>query len=101
MSQLKLHSQRDVLIVFDRGYNDHFAYMPDDVKPLFFKKTGANLDKIRDSRYDMVIHMVTAANGAPQAYTLSNNKARTESIQQAIEIDNKIKEVWMGHHNHV
>ena len=82
-----------------------------DVKPsdimtkeafdLYVRSTGVNLEEIRDSRYDMVIHMVTAADGAAAHYTLANNKARSEGIEQAIAIDNKIKQVWNGHHNHV
>ena len=34
---------------------------------------------LRDKRYDLVVHMVTAANGLEQYYTLKNNKSRTES----------------------
>lgn len=100
ISLARLNPTKDAIMVYDRGYLDNMAYMPRDAKELYIKKTGVSLENIRDSRYDMVIHMVTAANGAPEAYTLSNNKARTEGIQQAIDIDNKIKEVWNGHPNH-
>lgn len=31
--------------------------------------------------YDAVVHLVTAADGAPFAYTLANNAARTESAK--------------------
>jgi AAA domain len=96
-----MNPEKDAILVYDRGYLDNMAYMTKEGKDLYVKITGVNLEEIRDSRYDMVIHMVTAANGAADAYTLSNNKARSEGIQQAIEIDNKIKDAWVGHQNHV
>ena len=33
---------------------------------------------LRDRRYDLVLHMVTAADGAEKFYNLSNNIARYE-----------------------
>jgi hypothetical protein len=35
---------------------------------------------LRDRRYDLVLHMVTAADGAEKFYNLSNNLARYEVI---------------------
>ena len=35
-------------------------------------------------RYDLVLHLVTAANGAEKYYTLENNAARSESVELAI-----------------
>ena len=43
---------------------------------------GLTKSKIMD-RYDAVFHLVTAAKGAEEFYTLSNNQARTETIEQA------------------
>ena len=34
---------------------------------------------LRDYRYDLVLHLVTAANGAEKYYTLENNAARKEN----------------------
>ena len=39
------------------------------------------IDKIRDKRYDLVIHMSTAADGADKFYNTANNKARSEDLQ--------------------
>lgn len=52
---------------------------------------------LRDNRYDQIIHLVTAANGAEQFYTLENNTARTESIELARELDEKCAKAWVGH----
>lgn len=97
----KLGPERDAVVVYDRGYLDNMAYMTNEARELYVKTTGVSLEEIRDTRYDMVIHMVTAANGAADHYTLANNKARSEGIEQAIAIDNRIKEVWNGHPNHM
>ena len=39
--------------------------------------------------YDMVVHMVTAADGKEEFYTLENNEARSETVEQAKELDKK------------
>jgi len=51
----------------------------------------------RDTRYDSVIHLVTAADGAEDFYTLENNTARHESVEQAIELDRRTQNAWIGH----
>ena len=52
---------------------------------------------LRDNRYDQIIHLITAANGAEQFYTLDNNITRTETIEVAREIDEKCSKAWIGH----
>lgn len=56
---------------------------------------------MRDLRYDLVIHMSTAADGAEEHYTLGNNEARSEGIQFAKELDKKLQEAWINHPNFV
>ncbi len=85
-----------VLIVCDRGFMDNRAYMSE----VEFQATleCLHLDRVslRDG-YDGVFHLVTAAKGAEQFYTLSNNQARTETPQQARELDDKLIAAWTGH----
>ena len=50
---------------------------------------GKDRIQLRDERYDQVIHLMTAANGAEPFYQLSNNSTRMENIEQAIERDQK------------
>jgi len=45
---------------------------------------------LRDIRYDAVIHLVTAANGAPEFYTSENNVARYETVEMAVDVDNNL-----------
>jgi Tfp pilus assembly protein PilE len=46
-----------------------------------------NIVYLRDKRYDVVLHLVTAADGAEKFYTLENNAARYEDVPTAIKVD--------------
>ena len=41
--------------------------------------------------------MVTAADGARAFYTLENNEARTETPEQAVDLDRRTQRCWLGH----
>ena len=41
--------------------------------------------------------MVTAADGAAQFYTGLNNEARYETVEEAIALDKKLVNAWVGH----
>ena len=92
----KIYNSDKILIVCDRGAIDNKAYM-DDIE---FKKAlellNFNETELRDN-YDAVFHLVTAAKGAEKFYTLSNNKARTETIEEAAAMDDKLISAWTGH----
>ena len=42
---------------------------------------------LRDNRYNQIIHMVSAANGAEDFYTLQGHKTRHEGLDSAREVD--------------
>ncbi len=85
-----------VLIVCDRGALDNKAYMSSLDFAAVISSLGCNEVELRDS-YDAVFHMVTAAKGAKQFYTTANNAARTETAEQAAELDDKLIAAWTGH----
>jgi CYTH domain-containing protein len=60
------------------------------------KEHGTNETKERDS-YDAVFHLVTAAKGKEEVYTLANNIARTETVEEARKLDDKLISAWTGH----
>lgn len=65
-------------------------------------ETGWSTIQLRDRRYEAIIHMVTAADGAAQFYTQENNEARYESVNEAKELDKKLVNAWVGHpHFHI
>ena len=85
-----------ILIVCDRGILDNKAYMKDAEFKQILKENKTTEVKERDS-YDAIFHLVSAAKGKEEVYTLANNTARTETIEQAKEIDDKIISAWTGH----
>ncbi len=85
-----------ILLICDRGALDNKAYMNDEEWQAVLKDVGSNEIDLRDN-YDAVFHLVTAARGAEEAYTLSNNAARTETIEQARSLDDKLIAAWTGH----
>lgn len=48
-------------------------------------------------RYDGVIHLVTAADGADTFFEKESNEARYETIKDAIQKDKKIKSAYQTH----
>ena len=51
------------------------------------------------ARYDLVLHLVTAADGAEEFYTTANNAARTETAAEARALDRRVAGCWKDHPN--
>lgn len=92
----KTMDSEKILIVCDRGALDNKAYMTDAEFALVLNYIGANEVELRDG-YDAVFHLVTAAKGAQEFYTTANNTARTESVEEAAKLDDKLIAAWTGH----
>lgn len=88
-------SSEPTVILYDRGVMDSKAFLPDHIWQAILDKNDWNLVSLRDKRYDAVIHLTTAAHG--EGYTLDNNPARSETPDQARQVDAKIREAWVGH----
>lgn len=88
---------QNVLVVFDRGMVDGAAFTPPEVWTTLLAENGFTPITARDTRYDAVFHLVTAAKGAPEYYTLENNHARTETPERAIRADDGILKAYTGH----
>ncbi|MCD8217116.1 MAG: AAA family ATPase [Clostridiales bacterium] len=89
-------SVEKVLIVCDRGILDNKAYMTEEEFAAVVSRAGGNEVEFRD-QYDAVFHLVTAAKGAEEAYSLANNAARTETPEQAAAVDDRLISAWTGH----
>ena len=88
--------KKDIIIFYDRGLMDGKAYMnPNEFNKILIQE-GYTEENIK-SGYDAVFHLVTAADGVENFYTVENNKARTEGIKEARELDKKTYEAWLGH----
>jgi len=89
------------VIVCDRGVMDISAYMRPEMWTDITSRLGTNSEKLRN-RYDAVLHLVSAADGAEQFYTTSNNAQRLEQADEAglrvaRELDKKVIRAWTGH----
>lgn len=85
----------NVLIVCDRGIIDNKAYMKKVEFTRLLNELGSNEVLARDS-YDAVFHLVSAAKGREKEYNL-NHAVRSETIQEAKDLDDKIIAAWTGH----
>ena len=85
-----------ILIVCDRGLLDPKAYMNEFEFKQALEDLNTNEIELRDN-YDAVFHLVTAAKGAAEFYTLENNAARKETLEEARELDDKLIAAWTGH----
>jgi len=86
-----------VFALCDRGLMDGSAYLPREQWEVLLNELGYYEAEIKLNRYDLVIHLTTAADGAEAYYTLANNKARHETVKEAIDLDRKLRFAWLGH----
>jgi len=90
---------RSVLLL-DRGAIDISAYMPASSWNDLLRYMNWS-EKSLTERYDLVCHLVTAADGAIEFYTLTNNTARSETSQDAIIMDKRCADTWKNVHTKV
>lgn len=83
------------VIFYDRAEMDIQAFLGQAPFTALLKEQHLNLHDVRDS-YDAVFHLVTAADGAEQFYTLENNAVRRETLDEARVSDKKIQNAWTG-----
>lgn len=118
-TDLAAHTERPTIVVFDRGLLDGKAYMSDEMWASGVKELdnelrgpgraiGTMTEEHMRQRYDGVIHLVTAADGAPEHYKFGvveddsgGQVYRRETPTEAIEIDRKLQAAWKQHIKHV
>lgn len=88
--------KQDTIILCDRGVMDNRAYITDKQFKDLLKEKDLNEMELMAS-YGIVIHLITAADGACEYYTTANNSARTETPEEAIEADRRTLNSWIGH----
>lgn len=58
---------------------------------------GWNSVQLRDTRYNQIVHMVSAANGAEDFYSCEDHACRSEGVVMAKERDYNAASAWIGH----
>ena len=92
---------KPVLIVCDRGTMDISAYIKPEEWEEITHMAGTSTNELHE-RYDAVLHLVSAADGAEQYYTTATNatryeKADEEGLRVARALDKKVINAWSGH----
>jgi len=89
---------RNCLVICDRGFMDASAFIsPQDWEELVTRNNINNPVEFRDTRYNQVIHLVSAAVGAEAFYTPEESCSRFETVSLAAELDRKAGQSWVGH----
>lgn len=86
-----------VVLLCDRGVMDGSAYIEKSLWEQILHDYDLNIHRIRDQRYDFVIHISSAANGAEEHFSDKNNAARSETLEFARMIDRRLEEAWIDH----
>ena len=94
--RLAENSGRPAVIICDRGLMDTKGYCGAEAFDKILEYEGWSVLDLRDNRYDAVIHMVTAADGAEEFYD-HENEARFENVEQAKERDLELRKAYVGH----
>ena len=94
---LKLNKKNKFVVLYDRGLLDNKAYLSDytEFDKLLSSHKLSEIDILYN--YDIVFDLITTADCDPSKYTLSTNCERTESLREAIELDKKTSNAWVGH----
>lgn len=83
----------DRVLLCDRGTVDGAAYWPGEPDG-FFRAMGTTRE-VEHQRYDAVVFFETAAVGGISIE--GGNPVRTEGLDQARELDQRLRSVWTGH----
>ena len=94
--QIAKDSGEPSVVLCDRGLMDSLGYTTPEVFDRMISRMGWTTMDLRDNRYDGVIHMITAADGAANFYN-HGNEARYETVEQAIDRDRALRKAYVGH----
>ena len=83
----------DRVLICDRGTADGAAYWPDGADGFFEAMGTTRADQL--ARYDAVIFFETAAVGGIALE--GGSRYRTETNDQALELDRRLREMWSAH----
>lgn len=88
----------DRLVLCHRGSLDPLAYWLTRgwEEEEFFSFTCTHREE-HYQRYAVVIHLVTAADGAAHAYKRYPEAHRPETVEESIRLDRLLGQVWQGH----
>eukprot|EP01064_Diplonema_japonicum_P032960 TRINITY_DN635_c1_g2_i2.p1 TRINITY_DN635_c1_g2~~TRINITY_DN635_c1_g2_i2.p1 ORF type:complete len:440 (+),score=81.57 TRINITY_DN635_c1_g2_i2:96-1322(+) len=96
--RIAVASQRASVILFDRGTLDTAVYCTPDKWQSILKDMDLTEEDLLN-RYDAVVHLTTTAKGAEATYDAYHIHSGLPK-EEAIRLDNRLREVWSGHPMH-
>jgi len=93
----KITSGQNALVICDRGTMDASAFISAEEWSALLDKLNLEESHICENRYDQVVHMVSAADGAEDFYSCEDHSARFEGLDLARERDRRAMEAWREH----
>ena len=99
--KLASHSDKDTLVLLDRGVVDLAAYCADEAMWKQVCMACGWWPPETFKLYHLVLHFVTAADGAEAFFTNENNPARQCDPDRARWLDARTYNVWKAHPKHV
>ena len=94
----KMPEDTKCILLADRGSIDNKTYLGQELFDKLLEENGYNEEELL-KEYDMVIHMITVASDIKNRYSNSNNTARFENADEAIDLDRRTSEAWKNHPN--
>ena len=88
--------ERPCVIICDRGTLDGAGYCSREEFDAIAARFGQSRKSLAE-RYDLVVHLVSAAVEAPDAYTTGNNEARGETLEEAVAQEQRTLDAWEEH----
>lgn len=93
------NKDKNILVLLDRCILDNNSYVSDEKFNELLNKFNVDRQSYIN-KYDLFIHLVSAAIDTNE-YNVSNNSARIESKEEAIEKDNNIRNCYKDVNNYV
>merc|ERR1711862_771728 len=82
-------SERNCLVICDRGTMDASCFVTKKDWDEMLNRSHMDEVDIRDNRYNQVVHMVTAATGAEEYYTVEHHATRLETPLLWLQTDRR------------
>lgn len=93
---LDLMDDKNTIVIYDRGALDNRAYInSDEFEEVLMRVNNVLTISQLMNKYDLVINLVSSSD----FYSIKNNAARTESVDEAMILGDKTLNSWMGHNN--
>ncbi len=89
--------QDKIVLVCDRGNLDDKIYLGPEVFGVVLSRLLGITEEELLRRYFAVFHLVTAAQGAEKFYNKKRNPRRTETPEQARQLEAPTRAVWSAH----